>query len=60
MVWEVGGGYKRKGTYVYLWLTHVDTWQKPTQYNKAIILQLKIHHFKKRVSIFINYLDILL
>ena len=28
-------------TDVYLWLIHVDVWQKPTQYCKAIILQLK-------------------
>ena len=34
--WEV-----REGTYVYLWLIHVDVWQKPTQYCKAVILQLK-------------------
>ena len=34
---------KREGTYVYLWLIHVDIWQKPTQYCKAIILQLKIN-----------------
>ena len=26
---EEGG---REGTYVYLWLIHVDVWQKPTQY----------------------------
>ena len=32
-------------TYVYLWLIHVDVWQKPTQYCKAIILQLKISKF---------------
>ena len=31
----------RQGTYVYLWLTHVDVWQKPTKFCKAIILQLK-------------------
>ena len=31
----------REGTYVYLWLIHADAWQKPTQYYKAIILQLK-------------------
>ena len=37
---------KREGTYVYLWLIHVDIWQKPTQYCKAIILQLKINKFK--------------
>ena len=39
--WEVGGRFKREGTYVYLWLIHVDVWQKPTQYCKAIIFQLK-------------------
>ena len=33
----------REGTYVYLWLIHVDIWQKTTQYCKAIILQLKIN-----------------
>ena len=40
--WDgVGGG--REGTYVYLWLIHADVWQKPTQYCKAIVLQLKIN-----------------
>ena len=43
--WErVGGG--REGTYVYLWLTHVDVWQKSNQYCKAIILQLKLNFLK--------------
>ena len=27
--------------YIYLWLIHVDVWQKPTKYFKTIILQLK-------------------
>ena len=31
-----------------VWLTHVDVWQKPTQYGKAIIFQLKIN-LKKHV-----------
>ena len=31
MEWEVGGRFKRKGTYVYLWLIYVDVWQKPSQ-----------------------------
>ena len=31
----------REGTYEYLWLIHVDVWQKPTQFCKAFILQLK-------------------
>ena len=32
---QVGGGrvrLKREGTYVHLWLIHVDIWQKSTQY----------------------------
>ena len=27
-----GEGDGREGTYVYLWLIHVDVWQKPTQF----------------------------
>ena len=50
MGWEVGGKFKEEGTYVYLWLIHVDVWQKPTQYCKAIILQLKINKLKKKRS----------
>ena len=42
MGWEVGGSFTREGTCLYLWLNHVDVWQKPAQYCKAIILQLKI------------------
>ena len=38
---EVGGMFKREGTYVYLGLIHTDVWQKPTQHCKAIILQFK-------------------
>ena len=30
-----------EGTPVDLWLIHTDAWQKPSQYCKAIILQLK-------------------
>ena len=43
MGWEVGRRFKMEGTYIYLWLTHVDVWQKPAQYYKAIILQLQIN-----------------
>ena len=35
-----------EGTYVHLWLIHVVVWQTPTQYCKAIILQLKILFYK--------------
>ena len=38
---EMGGRFKRKGIYVYLWLIHVEVGQKPTKFYKAIILQLK-------------------
>ena len=48
MQWKVGGRFKREGTYVYLWLIHVDAWQKPIQYCKAIILQLKINKIKSQ------------
>ena len=37
--------FKWEGTWVNLWLIHVDVWQKPTQYCKAIILQFKLNKF---------------
>ena len=44
--WEMGGRFKREGIYVYLWLIHVEIWQKTTTFCKAIILQLKKFFFK--------------
>ena len=44
---EVGERFKGEGTYVYLWLIYADVWQKPIQYCKAIILQLKTNNFFK-------------
>ena len=44
--WDgVGGGREvlEGGSYVYLWLIHVDVWQEPIQQCKAIILQLKLN-----------------
>jgi len=38
---QMGGRFKREGIYVYLWLIHVEVWQKTTKFCKAIILQLK-------------------
>ena len=38
---EMGEGPRVVGTHVYLWQIHVDVWQKPSQYCKVIILQLK-------------------
>ena len=45
--WDgVEGRFKREGTYAYLWLIHIDIWQKPSQYCEVIILQLKIKYLK--------------
>ena len=40
---------KQEGTYVYLWLIHVDVQQKTTKFHKTIILQLK-NKLKKNVG----------
>ena len=50
MGWEFGGRFKTEVAYVYLSLILVDGWQKPTQYCKAIILQLKVNKFKKKLA----------
>ena len=47
MRWEVGRRFEKEGKNVYLRLIHVDVWQKPTQYCKAIFLQLKMNAFLK-------------
>ena len=39
--------------HIYLWLIHVEVWQKTTRYHKAIILQLKIHKFFKKHALFL-------
>ena len=39
MGWEVGERFRKEGTHVYLWLIHVDVWQKPTQYCQVTIVQ---------------------
>ena len=57
--WDGVGGEReveREGTYVYLWLIHVDVWQKPTQYCKPIILQFTINKFLKR---FLHYRNVI-
>ena len=51
--WDGGrreGGSRGRGTYIYLWLIHVDGWQKPTQFCKATILQLNNKERKKESS----------
>ena len=49
---EGGREVQREATYMYLWLIHVDIWQKPTQHCKAIILHLKIK--KKNFKVKLN------
>ena len=42
--------FQERGVYVYLWLIHVEIWQKTTKFCKAIILQLKINKLKKKLQ----------
>ena len=35
----MGGSFKRERMYVYLWLIHVEVWQKTAKFCKVIILQ---------------------
>ena len=42
----MGGRFRRERTYAHLRPIHGDTWRKPTQYGKAMMLQFKIN-FKK-------------
>ena len=39
---EVGEGLKREGIYIYLRPIHVEVWQKPSQYCRVSMLQLKM------------------
>ena len=56
---EGGREVQEGGDYVYLWLIHVDGWQKLIQYSKAITLQLKINKYflkgGKNVSCYCNH-----
>ena len=38
---EIGGRFRREGTWVYLWWILVDVCQKIMKFCKAVILQLK-------------------
>ena len=40
--WDGVGGGREVQEGGDIWLIHVDVWQKPTQYCKAIIFQLKM------------------
>ena len=58
MEWEVGGRFKREGTCVYLWLIHVDVWQKPVQYCKANYPPITFFFFFKERSIGLKALEV--
>ena len=45
--WEGGGEIQEGGDMCILRLIHVDVWQKPAQYCKTVVLQLKINKCKK-------------
>ena len=45
---KVGGGAAGRGTHVHPWLIHVNVWQNPPQYCKAVSLQLKYINLKKK------------
>ena len=54
MRWEVGGRFKREGTYVYLWLIHVDGYMTETNtIFKSNYLPIKINKFLKFSSSFV-------
>ena len=57
MLKELGGGFKREGIWVYLWLIQADVWQKSTQFCKAVTLQLNINKFIKKKKIYIISVD---
>jgi len=38
---EGGGRGLRDGGHMYMWLIHINVWQKPQQYCKVISIQLK-------------------
>ena len=42
-----GGALRREWSCVHLWLIHADVGQKPTQYRRAIILQVKMNKWFK-------------
>ena len=39
---------KREGTYVHLWLIHIDVWQKSTQYCNYPSIKNKLRNKQKK------------
>jgi len=49
---EWGGRYKREETYIYLWLIHVDIWQKPSQYCNYLLIKNKNFKNDKKSKVY--------
>ena len=49
---EVGGRFKREGSYVHPWLSHADIWQKLARDSKAITRQYKIK-IKREIGLYL-------
>ena len=50
---EVGDGgraFRREGVCVYLWLIHVDVWERPTQHCKAMVVVQSLSHVRLFVT----------
>ena len=44
---ELGDGgraFRREGVCVYLWLIHVDVWERQTQHCKAVVIVQSLSH----------------
>ena len=54
---EEEAGFRMWGAHVSPWLIHIDVWQKPSQYCKVIILQLKsiIFFFLKLILSYLSF-----
>ena len=50
---ELGAGFRMEEAYVYLWLIHVDVWQKTSQYCNYLPIKM---NKKKCCSVFILFL----
>ena len=46
MEWEVGWRLRREEIYVYIWLTHVEGWQKSSQHCNSLPIKNKIKILK--------------
>ena len=55
MGWDVGGRFKKKGSYIYLCLNHADVWQKQHTIIKQLPFSLKKNEKEKQQPISQKY-----